>query len=46
MNIVSIFAGRKNNLEILNKYLQKALYLKIIDEVHFWNNTRNKEDEE
>jgi hypothetical protein len=46
MNIVSIFAGRKKNLEILNKYLQKALDLNIIDEVHFWNNTRNKEDEE
>lgn len=46
MNIVSIFAGRKKNLEILNKYLQKALDLKIIDEVHFWNNTRNKEDED
>ena len=46
MNIVSIFAGRKKNLEILNKYLQKALDLNIIDEVHFWNNTRNKDDEE
>lgn len=46
MNIVSIFAGRKKNLEILNKYLQKALDLNIIDEVHFWNNTRNKDDED
>ena len=27
------------------KYLKKALELKIIDEVHFWNNTRNVSDE-
>lgn len=46
MNIVSIFSGRKGNLTILTKYLQKALDLKIIDEVHFWNNTRNSSDEE
>ena len=45
MNIVSIFSGRKNNIEILRKYLQKALDLKIIDEVHYWNNTRNVDDE-
>jgi hypothetical protein len=46
MNIVSIFAGRKQNIEILKKYLEKALKLNIIDEVHFWNNTRNTDDEE
>lgn len=46
MNIISVFSGRKSNLEILTKYLQKALELKIIDEVHFWNNTRNSSDEE
>lgn len=45
MNIITIFAGRKSNIEILKKYLQKALELKIIDEVHFWNNTRNLDDE-
>jgi len=45
MNIVSIFSGRKPNIEILAKYLQKALDLNIIDEVHFWNNTRNIDDE-
>lgn len=45
MNIVSIFAGRKANIEILKKYLEKALELKIIDEVHFWNYTRNIDDE-
>jgi hypothetical protein len=46
MNIVSIFSGRKPNIEILKKYLTKALELNIINEVHFWNNTRNSYDEE
>jgi hypothetical protein len=46
MNIISIFSGRKSNIEILKKYLQKALELNIIDEVHFWNYTRNSDDEE
>jgi uncharacterized protein YqgQ len=45
MNIVTIFSGRKQNIEILKKYLTKALELNIIDEVHFWNNTRNLHDE-
>ena len=44
-NIVSIFAGRRPNLEILIKYLQLALECNIIQEVHFWNNTRNITDE-
>lgn len=43
--IITIFAGRQPNLEILIQYLKKALELNIIDEVHFWNNTRNLEDE-
>jgi hypothetical protein len=46
MNIISIFSGRKSNIEILKKYLTKALELNIIDEVHFWNNTRNSYDED
>ena len=46
MNIISIFSGRKPNIEILKKYLTKALELNIINEVHFWNNTRNSYDEE
>ena len=45
MNIVTVFAGREPNLKILVKYLQKALELKMIDEVHLWNNTRNSHDE-
>ena len=45
MNIITIFSGRKQNIEILNKYLKKALELNIIDEVHYWNNTRNLDDE-
>ena len=46
MNIISIFSGRKPNIEILKKYLTKALELNIINEVHFWNNARNSHDEE
>ena len=46
MNIISIFSGRKANIEILKKYLTKALELNIIHEVHFWNNTRNNSDDE
>jgi len=43
--ILSVFAGREKNIKLLKKYLDIALEKKIIDEVHFWNNTRNKEDE-
>jgi len=43
--ILTIFAGREPSLNILCKYLKKALDLKIINEVHIWNNTRNDSDE-
>ena len=43
-NILTVFAGRKQNLELLIKYLKKALELKILDEIHFWNYTRNSND--
>jgi hypothetical protein len=43
--ILTVFAGREQNINLLYKYLQKALDLNIIDEVHFWNNTRNISDE-
>jgi hypothetical protein len=45
-NILTIFAGRKQNLEVLTKYLKKALELNILDEIHFWNYTRNSNDKE
>ena len=45
MNIISIFSGRKPNLEILTRYLNVALDLHMINEVHFWNYARNPEDE-
>jgi hypothetical protein len=45
MHIVSIFSGRRANLDVLCLYLKKALELCIIDEVHFWNNTRCAEDD-
>ena len=46
MNIVSIFAGRTPNINILKKYLDKALELNIIQQVHFWNFTREQFDED
>jgi len=45
MNILTIFSGRRDNIEVLVKYLKTALEYNIIDEVHFWNNTRNVNDE-
>ena len=44
--IFTVFAGRKNNLEVLNRYLKQAMEKKIIDEVHYWNYTRDPKDEE
>ena len=42
--IVAIFAGRKRYLEILMKFLLKLKDNKIIDEIHFWQFTNNKND--
>lgn len=44
--IFTVFAGRKKNIDIQKKYLIKALEMRIIDEVHYWNITRNKSDED
>ena len=44
--ILTIFAGRERNINILKRYLSKALELKILDEVHYWNYTRKDSDEE
>jgi len=44
--IFTIFSGRKYCLKILVKYLKKSLELKMIDEVHFWNYTKNCYDEQ
>jgi hypothetical protein len=46
MNIVGVFAGRRANIDILSRYLKDAVKSKLIDEVHFWNITRNVDDEE
>lgn len=43
--IFTIFAGRKDNLEILKKYLDIAIQRSIIQEVHFWNYTRDMSDD-
>jgi len=45
MNIVTVFAGREENLKILLTYLKEALRRNIIQEVHLWNNTRNDSDD-
>jgi hypothetical protein len=45
-NILTIFAGRKENIEISIKYLKKLLQLGFIHEVHFWNYTRKASDEQ
>jgi len=45
-NILTIFSGRQYSLEVLIKYLKKALETKILDEIHFWNFTRNSNDED
>ena len=44
--IFTIFAGRKRYMEILLRYVDKLLINNIITEVHIWNFTRNKEDNE
>ena len=46
MNILTVFSGRKPNLVILINYLKRALEQNIIQQVHFWNNTRTLEDED
>lgn len=43
--ILTCFAGRKYNLEILLKYVEKLFNQGSIDEFHLWNFTRNEEDE-
>jgi hypothetical protein len=42
--IVTVFAGRKNRLELLMKYLKLALYLNIIQEIHLWDYCRSEND--
>ena len=42
--IITCFAGRKYNLDILLKYIDKLVELNKVDEVHLWNYTKNDED--
>ena len=44
--IVVIFAGRKKYLQIILVYLQYLKYNKKISEIHFWQFTNNKLDED
>lgn len=43
--IVTIFSGRSNCLQVLNKYLDQLLQRNLIQEVHYWNYTREEDDE-
>lgn len=42
--ILVTFAGRQKRMEILNRYIRKAIADGIIDEWHVWDFTRNAED--
>jgi hypothetical protein len=42
--IVTVFAGRKDRLDILIRYLSLALDYNIIQEVHLWDYARTAED--
>jgi len=44
MTILTVFADRKKNVQILKKYLDRLLEQKLVKEVHLWNYTRNEED--
>ena len=43
-NILTVFAGRRKNIELLSRYLRRALEQGTLHEVHFWDYTRNAED--
>lgn len=43
--IVTCFGGREFNLKILNKYIDKLIEQRKIDEFHLWNFTRTPEDD-
>lgn len=42
--ILVTFAGREERMELLNKYVNKALERGLIDEWHIWDFTRNEKD--
>ncbi|WFU08082.1 hypothetical protein QA646_12245 [Rhizobium sp. CB3090] len=44
--ILVTFAGRQKRMEILTKYIRKAIDDGIIDEWHIWDFTRSSEDNE
>ena len=43
--IITVFAGRRGNLEILLKYCEALHTQGLISELHFWNFTRDNKDE-
>jgi hypothetical protein len=44
--IFCTFAGRKDRMSILNRYVLQLLKHKLIDEYHIWNLTRQESDQE
>jgi hypothetical protein len=44
--IITCFAGRKKNMEVLLRYIDKLHSQGDVDEFHIWNFTRNLQDEE
>ncbi len=44
--ILVTFAGRQKRMEILTKYIRKAINDGIIDEWHIWDFTRSAQDNE
>lgn len=43
--ILTVFSGRYDRMKVLIQYLQKAIALDLIQEVHLWNYTRKIADE-
>lgn len=44
--IMTCFAGRQNNLEILFRYVDTLISKNLVHEFHLWNFTRDKNDEQ
>ena len=43
--VFTVFAGRRRYMDVLIPYIQKLVDMKLVDEVHIWDYTRNTEDE-
>lgn len=43
--VFTCFAGRQRYMTVLVPYIQKLVDMKLVDEVHIWDYTRNTDDE-